>query len=179
MPVSILCVPAFRCFAGNRVFTLGDKCLILQLGGGVVPDVLLADLAGDGRTGVLPGPDDGLWEDSSRESLAWPPDSGALEDRHWYLRFICSPCTRCGDESGPEVRERLAGWGQQVFGSILGDPEGGFAAYCSLLVNVNAHSLLLSALLAPQKSPDSTTTLGGRVEILGIWPGSAHIESLI
>jgi len=85
-----------------------------------VPDRLLVDLAENGRADVLAWPDGGLPEEVSRGVLAWPLDGDALEDLRWYLEEYLLAPFGVWEERGPAVREKLAQWGEQVFGSVFG-----------------------------------------------------------
>ena len=89
-------------------------------GGGGLPDRLLVDLGGDGQAGVLSWPEGGLPEEVSRAPLAWPLDAEALEDLRWYLEDYLLAPFGVWEDRGPAVREKLAGWGEQVFGSVFG-----------------------------------------------------------
>ena len=85
-----------------------------------MPDRLLVDLGGDGQAEVLWWPEGGLPEEVSRAPLAWPLDADALEDLRWYLEdYLLAPFGVWQDR-GPAVRDKLAGWGDQVFGSVFG-----------------------------------------------------------
>ena len=85
-----------------------------------VPDRLLVDLGGDGQAGVLSWPDGGLPEEVSRAPLAWPLDGDALEDLRWYLEDYLLAPFGVWEDRGPAVQGKLAGWGDQVFGSVFG-----------------------------------------------------------
>jgi tetratricopeptide (TPR) repeat protein len=85
-----------------------------------VPDRLLVDLGGDGWASVLSWPDGGLPGKVSREPLTWPLDAGALEDLRWYLEdYVLAPFG-VWEDRGPAIREKLSGWGEQVFLSLFG-----------------------------------------------------------
>ena len=86
----------------------------------VVPDRLLVDLGGDGQAAVLSWPDGGLPEEVSRAPLAWPLDADALEDLRWYLEDYLLAPFGVWEDRGPAVQGKLAGWGDQVFGSVFG-----------------------------------------------------------
>jgi tetratricopeptide (TPR) repeat protein len=90
------------------------------LGVGVVPDRLVVDLVGDGQAEVLSWPDGGLPERVARVPLAWPLDGEVLEDLRWYLEEYLLAPFGVWEERGPAVRGRLAGWGDEVFGSVFG-----------------------------------------------------------
>jgi hypothetical protein len=87
-----------------------------------VPDRLVVDLGGDGQAGVLLWPDGGGVPEpvSSRVPVAWPLDAAALEDLRWYLEDYLLAPFGVWQERGPAVQERLAGWGDEVFGSVFG-----------------------------------------------------------
>jgi tetratricopeptide (TPR) repeat protein len=92
-----------------------------------MPDRLLVDLGGDGQAVVSSWPDGGLPEEVSRAPLAWPLDADALEDLRWYLEdYLLAPFGVWQDR-GPAVRDKLAGWGNEVFGSVFGDGPARFA----------------------------------------------------
>ena len=85
-----------------------------------LPDRLLVDLDGDGQAKVLWSPEGGLAEEVSQAALAWPLDADALEELRWYLEdYLLAPFGVWQDH-GPEVRDKLAGWGDQVFASVFG-----------------------------------------------------------
>jgi tetratricopeptide (TPR) repeat protein len=85
-----------------------------------LPDRLLVDLGGDGQAEVLVWPDGGLPELVSRAPLVWPLDESALEDLRWYLEDYLLAPFGVWEERGPAVQAKLAGWGDQVFGSVFG-----------------------------------------------------------
>src|SRR6266700_2529870 len=93
-------------------------------GGGDLPDRLLVDLGGDGQVAVSSWPNGGLPEEVSRSPLAWPLDADALEDLRWYLEDYLLAPYGVWEEHGPAVREKLAGWGDLVFGSVFGGGRG-------------------------------------------------------
>ena len=96
-------------------------CLsIIGLGGWGLADRLLVDLGGDGQAGVLSWPDGGMPEEVSRAPLGWPLDADALEDLRWYLEDYLLAPFGVWEDRGPAVRGKLAGWGDQVFGSVFG-----------------------------------------------------------
>jgi tetratricopeptide (TPR) repeat protein len=88
--------------------------------GVVMADRLVVDLGGDGQAAVLAWPEGGLPEEVARAPLAWPLDAGALEDLRWYLEDYLSAPYGVWEEHGPAVRDKLAGWGDQVFSSVFG-----------------------------------------------------------
>src|SRR5579863_1627768 len=96
-------------------------------GGGDLPDRLVVDLGGDGRVAVSASPDGGFAEEVSRVPLAWPLDADALEDLRWYLEDYLLAPYGVWEERGPDVQEKLADWGKQVFGSVFGDGPARFA----------------------------------------------------
>jgi tetratricopeptide (TPR) repeat protein len=85
-----------------------------------MPDRLVVDLAADGQAAVLSWPDNGVPEVVSRGPIAWPLDGDALEDLRWYLEDYLLAPFGVWEERGPAVRGRLAGWGDEVFGSVFG-----------------------------------------------------------
>jgi len=85
-----------------------------------VPNRLLVDLGKDGQIEVLVWPDGGLPELVSRAPLAWPLDADTLEDLRWYLEDYLLAPFGVWEERGPAIQGRLAGWGDQVFGSVFG-----------------------------------------------------------
>jgi tetratricopeptide (TPR) repeat protein len=92
-----------------------------------MPDRLVVDLGGDGQATVLSWPEGGLPEEVSESSLAWPLDGDALEDLRWYLEDYLQAPYGVWEEHGPAVRDKLAGWGEQVFGSVFADGPARFA----------------------------------------------------
>jgi tetratricopeptide (TPR) repeat protein len=56
----------------------------------------------------------------SRSPLVWPLGEGALEDLRWYLEDYLLAPFGVWEERGPAVQEKLAGWGDEVFGSVFG-----------------------------------------------------------
>ena len=95
--------------------------------GGDLPDRLLVDLDTDGQARVATWPDGGLPEEVSRAPLEWPLDADALEDLRWYLEDYLLAPYGVWEERGPAIREKLAGWGDQVFGSVFADGPARFA----------------------------------------------------
>jgi tetratricopeptide (TPR) repeat protein len=85
-----------------------------------LPDRLVVDLERDGHAKVLSWPDGGIPEEVSRAPLTWPLDADALEDLRWYLEDYLQAPYGVWEERGPAIREKLAGWGDQVFGSVFG-----------------------------------------------------------
>src|ERR1700740_2156747 len=84
-----------------------------------LPDRLLVDLDTDGQARFATWPDGGLPEEVSRAPVEWPLDADALEDLRWYLEDYLLAPYGVWEERGPAVREKLAGWGEQVLGSVL------------------------------------------------------------
>ena len=81
----------------------------------------MVDLGGDGQAGVLSWPEGGgAPERVALARLAWPLDRDALEDLRWYLEDYLLAPFGVWEERGPAVRGRLAGWGDEVFGSLFG-----------------------------------------------------------
>ena len=85
-------------------------------------DRLIVDLFGDGRVGVsrqlhgevapTPGPDP--------VELVVPLSEKDLGELAWYLeRYLVAPFGVYEDR-GPEIADRLVGWGEALFGSVFG-----------------------------------------------------------
>ena len=89
-------------------------------------DRLLVDLGGDGQATVQVWPEGGLPELVARAPLAWPLDGEALEDLRWYLEDYLRAPFGVWEQRGPAIQGRLAGWGEQVFGSLF---DGGPARF--------------------------------------------------
>ena len=85
-----------------------------------LPNRLLVDLGGDSLAEVLSWPDGGLPELVARGPLTWPLTPDALEDLRWYLEDYLLAPFGVWEDRGPAVREKLAGWGEQVFESVFG-----------------------------------------------------------
>jgi hypothetical protein len=90
-----------------------------------LPDRLLLDLDVDGQSAdshvtVLSWPDGGLPEKVSRAPLSWPLSETDLEDLRWYLEDYLLAPFGVWEDRGPAVEEKLAEWGDQVFGSVFG-----------------------------------------------------------
>ena len=96
-------------------------------GGGDLPDRLLVDLDTGGQARVSSWPEGGLPEEVSRARLAWPLDDDALEDLRWYLEDYLLAPYGVWEDRGPAIREKLAGWGDLVFGSVFADGPARFA----------------------------------------------------
>ena len=92
-----------------------------------MPDRLVVDLAGDGQAAVVTWPEAGLPEEVARVPLAWPLDGEALEDLRWYLEDYLLAPYGVWEEHGPAIRDKLAGWGDQVFESVFGAGPARFA----------------------------------------------------
>jgi hypothetical protein len=88
--------------------------------GAEMPDRLVVDLGGNGQAAVLAWPEGGLPEEVARAPLAWPLDGDALEDLRWYLEDYLLAPFGVWEEHGPAVRDKLDGWGDQVFSSVFG-----------------------------------------------------------
>ncbi len=86
-----------------------------------MPDRLVVDLDDDGQARVSSWPDGGMPEQVSRAPLAWPLDAEALEDLRWYLEDYLQGPYGVWEERGPAIGEKLAGWGDLVFGSVFGN----------------------------------------------------------
>jgi tetratricopeptide (TPR) repeat protein len=85
-----------------------------------LPDRLVVDLGGDGQARVLSSPESAMPEEVSRAPLGWPLDADALEDLRWYLEDYLLAPFGVWEDRGPAVRGKLAGWGDEVFGSVFG-----------------------------------------------------------
>jgi hypothetical protein len=85
-----------------------------------VPDRLLVDVGVDGWVKVSSWPENAAPELVARAPLEWPLDGEALEDLRWYLEDYLLAPFGVWDDRGPAVRDRLRGWGDQVFGSVFG-----------------------------------------------------------
>jgi tetratricopeptide (TPR) repeat protein len=85
-----------------------------------VPDRLLVDLYADGRATLSTWPEGGLSQEVIRIPLAWPLNAGDLEDLRWYLEDYLRAPFGVWEDLGPAVAAKLAGWGEQVFGSVFG-----------------------------------------------------------
>ncbi len=88
--------------------------------GAVLPDRLLLDLGGDGQVAVSLWPAGGMPEPVSRARLAWPLGGQALEDLRWYLEDYLQAPFGVWEDRGPKIQAQLAGWGNEVFGSVFG-----------------------------------------------------------
>ena len=85
-----------------------------------MPDRLLVDLSGDWQAAVSSWSDGELPQEVSRAPLTWPLDADALEDLRWYLEDYLLAPFGVWEDRGPAVQGKLAGWGDQVFGSVFG-----------------------------------------------------------
>jgi hypothetical protein len=56
----------------------------------------------------------------SRVPVSWPLGAEALEDLRWYLEDYLLAPFGVWEDRGPLVRGKLAGWGDEVFGSVFG-----------------------------------------------------------
>ncbi|MGH4023492.1 MAG: CHAT domain-containing protein, partial [Pseudonocardiaceae bacterium] len=90
--------------------------------GDVVPDRLLVDLDADGRVSVSTSLDGEFSATPAGEpfELVWPLDSDALEDLRWYLEDYLGAPFGVYEQRGPQVADRLTGWGQAVFAALFG-----------------------------------------------------------
>ena len=86
-----------------------------------MPDRLVVDLGGDGQAKVLSWPDGELPAELSQAPLAWPLDAAALEDLRWYLEDYLLAPFGVWEDRGPAVQGKLAGWGDEAFGSVFGE----------------------------------------------------------
>lgn len=84
-----------------------------------MPNRLVVDLGADGQAKVLSWPDGGIPEQVSQAPLAWPLNADALEDLRWYLEDYLLAPYGVWEERGPAIREKLSGWGNQVFESVF------------------------------------------------------------
>ncbi|HEV3292799.1 MAG TPA: CHAT domain-containing protein, partial [Streptosporangiaceae bacterium] len=85
-----------------------------------MPDRLLVDLSTDRQATVLSWLDGELPQEVSRSPLVWPLDAAALEELRWYLEDYLLAPFGVWEDRGPDVQEKLAGWGNLVFGSVFG-----------------------------------------------------------
>ncbi len=90
-------------------------------------DRLVLDLGADGSVAAGIVPADGLPEEASRTAFGWPLDAEAQEDLRWYLEDYLSAPFGVWEDRGPAIAERLAEWGDLVFGSVLGGGPARFA----------------------------------------------------
>jgi hypothetical protein len=82
---------------------------------------LVLDLGADGIVAAGIVPTDGvLPEEASRAAFEWPLDAEALEELRWYLEDYLLAPFGVWEDRGPAVQAKLAGWGDLVFGSVLG-----------------------------------------------------------
>ena len=93
-------------------------------GMGRVADRLRVDLGADGSCAVAWLTAGGPQAAVSANRLAWPLDGEALEDLRWYLEDYLRAPFGVWEDRGPAVRERLAGWGEMVFGAVFGARPG-------------------------------------------------------
>ena len=85
-----------------------------------MPDRLIVDLGTDGLATVGIEPGGGMYEQVSQAPLTWPLDADALAELRWYLEDYLLAPFGVWEEHGPAVQARLAGWGDEVFGSVFG-----------------------------------------------------------
>ncbi len=104
--------PVVACWCADDLFR--------RVVGGVVADRLVVDLGSDGATGVLSWPNSGVPEKVPRSPFEWPLDGDALEDLRWYLEDYLSAPFGVWEDRGQAVQGKLAGWGDEVFGSVFG-----------------------------------------------------------
>src|SRR5215469_9594116 len=89
-------------------------------GGCGMPDRLLVDLRADGQAAVMSWPDGGLPEEISQAPLAWPLGAESLGALRWYLEDYLLAPFGVWEDQGPQVEDKLAGWGDEVFGAVFG-----------------------------------------------------------
>jgi len=82
-------------------------------------DLDAGDQSADNQAAVLSWPDGGLPEEVSRAPLTWPLGETDLEDLRWYLEDYLLAPFGVWEDRGPAVQEKLAEWGDQVFGSVF------------------------------------------------------------
>jgi tetratricopeptide (TPR) repeat protein len=85
-----------------------------------VADRLVVDLNGDGKATVMSWRDKAPPEVLSQTSLTWPLDAATQEDLRWYLEDYLLAPYGVWEERGPAIRDKLSGWGEQVFGAVFG-----------------------------------------------------------
>ena len=90
-----------------------------------MPDRLLVDLRADGQAAVMSWPDGGLPEEISQAPLAWPLGAESLGDLRWYLEDYLLAPFGVWEDQGPQVEDKLAGWGDEVFGAVFGSGRRG------------------------------------------------------
>jgi hypothetical protein len=86
-----------------------------------VTDRLLVDIDADGRASVS------VWREGELPDrvgepvdVVWPLDAEALEDLRWYLEDYLRAPFGVYEQRGPEVAQRLPGWGEAVFAAVFG-----------------------------------------------------------
>src|SRR5581483_5435083 len=85
-----------------------------------MPGQLVVDLSSDGHATVLSWPDGcGTLIHVSVQPAAWPLGSAELDDLRWYLEDYLQAPYGVWEDRGPLVREKLAGWGELVFGALF------------------------------------------------------------
>ena len=83
-------------------------------------DRLLVDLDGDGLVTVGIASSDGRFHERvSRRQLTWPLDEVVLEDLRWYLEDYLRAPFGVWEGRGPQIKGRLAGWGESVFAAVF------------------------------------------------------------
>jgi tetratricopeptide (TPR) repeat protein len=90
------------------------------LGGTALVDKLFVDLDGGGLVSVAISLEGGPPEAASKNRLEWPLDDEALEDLRWYLEDYLRAPYGVWEERGPRIQDRLAAWGEEIFGSVFG-----------------------------------------------------------
>jgi tetratricopeptide (TPR) repeat protein len=86
-----------------------------------MPDQLVLDLSADGQAALSWWPVRAMPEQVARFPLMWPLDGSALEQLRWYLEDYLAAPFGVWEERGPAVQQKLAAWGDQVFGSAFGN----------------------------------------------------------
>lgn len=86
-----------------------------------MPDQLVVDLSRDNNQAtVLSWPAGcGTLSRVTVQPAAWPLGSGELDDLRWYLEDYLQAPYGVWEDRGPLVREKLAGWGELVFGAVF------------------------------------------------------------
>jgi tetratricopeptide (TPR) repeat protein len=86
-----------------------------------VAERLVFDLSADGMAaGIVPA-DESMPADARRGTFEWPLDDGVLEDLRWYLEDYLQAPFGVWEDRGPRIQSQLAGWGELMLGSLLGD----------------------------------------------------------
>ena len=81
--------------------------------------VLELDEGREAAAGIVPS-GGGRPEEASRVPFAWPLSADDLEDLRWYLEDYLRAPFGVWEGRGLRVQDALLGWGDLVFGSVLG-----------------------------------------------------------